>query len=90
MLLSQQKLAKLMGGKIKHPERMIKVRKSMSRIKRVLSERHKFAADEAKKEFEARKEQGYYVWPPQSAGEGQIIAEQLQSELNSTQQEIKQ
>ncbi len=60
MLLTHRELAKSMGGKMTHPERMFKVRKSMARIHLVLSERQQYAQFLAKKEFNQNYKQGIY------------------------------
>ncbi|KAF0981598.1 hypothetical protein FDP41_012255 [Naegleria fowleri] len=63
MLLTARLLAKTMGGRVTHPERLVKVRTGMARIKRVIAEREREAREAAKIEFEKRKAKGYYSYP---------------------------
>ncbi|KAG2387737.1 hypothetical protein C9374_001331 [Naegleria lovaniensis] len=67
MLLTARLLAKTMGGKITHPERLAKVRTGMARIKIVIAEREREARAAAKIEFEKRKAKGYYSYPQVNA-----------------------
>ncbi|KAL9644206.1 hypothetical protein ABK040_005667 [Willaertia magna] len=64
MLLTCRLLAKTMGGRINHPERLTKVRKSMARIKETIAEREREAKKLARIEFEKRLAQEYYTYPP--------------------------
>jgi large subunit ribosomal protein L47 len=64
MLLTSRNLARMMERRAAHPERLLKVRKSMARIKRVFSERDMEARKKATIEFEENKRNGKYIWPP--------------------------
>ena len=63
LLLTSRKLARMMERRAGHPERLLKVRKSMARIKKVFSERDIQARELAMKEFEQNKKEGKYNWP---------------------------
>eukprot|EP01080_Neovahlkampfia_damariscottae_P001211 gene1211-11301_t len=63
LLLTSRKLARMMERRVAHPERLLKVRQSMARIKKVLAERDIEARELAIKEFEKNKKEGKYVWP---------------------------
>lgn len=77
MLLSHQRVAEMMRGSMKHPERLVKVRKSLARIKRVLSERTTAASNAAKQEFEQKKAQNVYKWPIEQMPETELVKQVL-------------
>jgi len=64
MLLTSRLLANTMGGRMAHPERLVKARKGMARIKQVIAERETEAKQLATVEFEKRKAKNYYSYPP--------------------------
>jgi large subunit ribosomal protein L47 len=69
MLLTMKRVAKLMNGKMHHPERMKKVAQSMARIKTIVRERQLEAQQLAKAEFARNKALNNYQWPPEKSAD---------------------
>jgi large subunit ribosomal protein L47 len=65
-LLTARLLAKSMGGRMHHPERLRKTQKSMAKIMQVVHERHAEARKQAREEFLRNKALGKYKWPPET------------------------
>ncbi|EFC47197.1 predicted protein [Naegleria gruberi] len=84
MLLTCRLLAKSMGGRMTHPERLVKVRTSMARIKEVIAERERDAKEVALLEFEKRKASNYYAFPQTNPLGLQLSTEEAPSETTSS------
>jgi large subunit ribosomal protein L47 len=89
MLMTMDRLAKMMDGQLHHRERIGKVAQSMARIKTIVRERQLQAKKMAEIEFAQKKAQNIYKWPPEDSElarqvleNNRELAEQLQHEEN--------
>ena len=93
MLMTMDRLSKMMDGKLVHKERLMKCAQSMARIKTVVRQRQLEAKRMAQVEFAQKKAQGFYKWPIEDSELARQVLEsnhELAEQLKHEEMEVKQ